>query len=76
VGSEVGGIRFIISDGVDGYLVPPAKPRKWAEKLRFILDNRGKFDSLVNNGREMVGRRFSWESIVLDMHESISRTLL
>ncbi len=76
VGSELGGIRFIISDGVDGYLVPPDKPRKWAEKLTFISENKDKLDSLVKNGREMVGRRFNWDNIVLDMHEAISRTLV
>jgi len=75
VGSELGGIRFIISDGIDGYLVPAAEPRKWAEKLKFISDNKGDLNSLLENGREMVSRRFDWENIVLDMHKSISRTL-
>jgi glycosyltransferase involved in cell wall biosynthesis len=75
VGSELGGIRFIISDGIDGYLVPPDKPRKWAEKLFFISENKGNFGSLVNNGREMVRRRFDWENIVLGMHEAISKTI-
>jgi glycosyltransferase involved in cell wall biosynthesis len=76
VGSEVGGIRFIITDGVDGYLVPPEKPQKWAEKLRFVSENRNQLDGLVRNGQEMVDRRFGWESIVHGMHEAISRTLV
>ena len=75
VGSELGGIRFIISDGIDGYLVPPAKPLKWAEKLIFISENREELNSLVKNGRDMVGKRFDWKNIVLDMHEAISRTI-
>jgi glycosyltransferase involved in cell wall biosynthesis len=75
VGSEVGGIPFIISDGVDGYLVPPNDPQKWAKKLRLISEDKGRLDGLVKNGREMVERRFSWENIVRGMHEAISKTL-
>ena len=76
VGSDVGGIRFIISDGVDGYLVPPAKPRELAEKLRLISEHKSEQSALSKNAREMVGRRFCWENIVLGMHEAISRVSL
>ena len=75
VGSEVGGIRFIISDGVDGYLVPPEMPLKWAEKLLYISENKGSLGSLSKEGQDMVSRRFDWEKIVLEMHDAISRAI-
>jgi glycosyltransferase involved in cell wall biosynthesis len=76
LGSEVGGIRFIISDAVDGYLVPPAKPEKWAAKLKFVSENRSGRDVLVESAREMVGRRFCWEKIARDIHEAVSRVVV
>jgi glycosyltransferase involved in cell wall biosynthesis len=75
VGSDVGGIRFIISDGETGYLVSAAKPKRWAEKLKFIAENKDTLKSIAENGRKMVERRFDWKNIMRHMHESIARIL-
>jgi glycosyltransferase involved in cell wall biosynthesis len=71
LGSDVGGISFILTDGVDGYLVPPARPDKLAEKIRFVSENKAKVEMIRTNALEMVQRRFKWDEIVLRMHEAI-----
>jgi len=75
LGSEVGGIRFILTNGVDGYLVPPGDPVKLAEKFRFISENQEESALLGRRGREMALRRFKWTEIVTDMRQAIEMTL-
>lgn len=75
VGSDVGGIRFIISDGKTGYLVPADQPKQWAEKLKSILENKEELESIAQNGRKMVEMRFNWKDIVFRMDKAIARTV-
>ena len=75
LGSDVGGISFILTDGVDGYLVPPARPDKIAERIRFAWENRAKVEMIRTNALEMVQRRFRWNEIVLRMREAIDEAL-
>jgi glycosyltransferase involved in cell wall biosynthesis len=75
LGSDVGGIPFILTDGVDGYLVPPGRPDKMAEKIRYASANRDKAELIQRNALEMVRRRFNWDDIVQRMHGAIRETL-
>ena len=50
VGSAVGGIPFVVRDGVDGLLVPPGDPAALAEALAAVLDRP------AARGRPGIGR--------------------
>ena len=76
LGSDVGGISFILTDGVDGYLVPPARSDKIAEKIRSAWENKAKVEMIRTNALEMVQRRFRWNEIVLRMREAIDEAVL
>lgn len=77
VGSEVGGIPEIITEGETGYLIPlesisrtdfnPKYPDKFqkdfASKINILLDNEDLANAMGKAGRASVLEKFSWESI-------------
>ncbi len=56
IGADSGGIREIITDGVDGLLFRHGDSRELAEKIRIMRDDKTKRDLFVSNGREKVKR--------------------
>jgi glycosyltransferase involved in cell wall biosynthesis len=67
VGTLVGGVADVISDGQTGYLVPPRDPHAVAERVLFLLGNREKGLAMGNRGRDFVRHRFSAERLILDI---------
>jgi glycosyltransferase involved in cell wall biosynthesis len=60
VGSAVGGIPFVVRDGVDGLLVPPGDPVALAEALASVLSDPRRADALGAAGREAALTRWDW----------------
>lgn len=77
VGSAVGGIPEIITEGETGYLIPlesvsrtdfnPKNPdefqRNFATKINLLLENETLATTMGQAGRKRVLEKFSWESI-------------
>ena len=62
ISTNVGGIPNIISDGINGILIPSNNVEKMAEKIYFLLNNKNSFASLAKNGNLSI-RNFGWENI-------------
>jgi glycosyltransferase involved in cell wall biosynthesis len=60
IGSDVGGIPYVITHGVTGLLVPPGDAPALAAACRRILGDRGLADRLAEAGRRQVIERFAW----------------
>lgn len=60
VGSDVGGIPFVIRDGVDGLLVPPGDPVALAETLSKVLNDPRRAAELGAAGREAAVSQWDW----------------
>lgn len=60
VGSDVGGIPFVVRDGVDGLLVPPGDPLALAGALARVLGDSGLAVHLGTAGRAAAVSRWSW----------------
>lgn len=60
IGSNVGGIKHVISDGSDGLLVPPSDAKALAAAMAVILNNPAYGRELGRNGRYKVARIMSW----------------
>jgi glycosyltransferase involved in cell wall biosynthesis len=60
VGSAVGGIPFVIRDGVDGLLVPPGDATALAAALADVLTDRDRAAALGKAGREAALSRWDW----------------
>jgi L-malate glycosyltransferase len=63
IGSNVGGIPDIITDGENGFLVPEQRPDILAEKIVQILNDGGLQEKFRRNGLTQIHELFSWERI-------------
>ncbi|MEK6320322.1 MAG: glycosyltransferase [Acidobacteriota bacterium] len=64
VATRVGGIPEIISDGVDGILVPPADSSALADAIMELLSDGERRQRMSGAGREKVLAKFGFEDMV------------
>jgi starch synthase len=63
VGSRVGGIPEVVSDGETGLLVPPDDPGGLADALNSLLEDPGRAAAMGRLGRERAIAHFGWPAI-------------
>lgn len=63
IASNVGGIPEIISQGINGILVCPGKPKEIANAVTYLLKNPEFAKYLGKNGRRIVVEKFSFEVV-------------
>ena len=66
---RVGEIEQMITDGVNGLLVPPAQPQKLAEGILKLLNNRLLADKLGNRAKKVAEEQFSFEAVARQFEE-------
>ncbi len=69
VASDIAGYRDVVSDGVDGTLVPPADPQALAETLRDLYYEPERRRELAQAAASKA-QRFAWERVALEVLES------
>jgi glycosyltransferase involved in cell wall biosynthesis len=75
IGSNIGGIPDIITDGENGFLVPERNPVILAEKIILLLSDISIAEQFRQRGHETVRIRFSWEKISRQFSEIYVRVL-
>jgi alpha-maltose-1-phosphate synthase len=63
VGSAVGGIPEVVSDGETGLLVPPGDPEALAVALNALVDDPGRAAAMGRAGRERAVAEFGWQAV-------------
>ncbi len=63
VATKIGGIPEIVTDGVDGILIPPADSEAIAETVADLINHPEKLKSLANTGQQKVIERFEFEDM-------------
>ena len=66
IASEVGGLAFVVKDGVNGFHVPSRDPEALAERIFTLLTNQNCRDNLGQQAREYA-QQFAWPLIVKRM---------
>ena len=66
IGADSGGIREIITDGVNGFLFKPGDSEDLALKIRMIIENKEMREGFVGRGKEKVRALFTVEKTVLE----------
>ena len=74
VASQVGGLAFLVQDGVTGFTVPVDEPQALAERLTILLENP---DLRQKMGRQAAdfARDYSWEHIARRIVHLYEKTL-
>jgi glycosyltransferase involved in cell wall biosynthesis len=63
VGSRVGGIPEMLTDGVEGLLAEPSKPGTFLAAIRQLLENPELAIAMGRKGREKARRIYSWTQL-------------
>jgi phosphatidyl-myo-inositol alpha-mannosyltransferase len=69
VASDIAGYRDVVTDGVDGVLVPPADAQALAESLRDLYYEPERRRALAQTAAS-TAKRFAWEHVALEVLES------
>ena len=72
VSTNVGGIPYLLEDGVDALLVPPNDPEAMAAAVKRIITEPGLAEKLSGNARKEV-EQFDWSIILPQWENLISR---
>jgi len=62
VASQVGGLAFLVQDGVTGYTVPVEDPQALADRLFTLLNDEGLRQKMGQRAVE-VARKYAWQNI-------------
>lgn len=71
ISTDVGGLAFLIEDGIDGILTPKEDVILFYEKLIDLLKNQNFAESLSTNGRSK-SQQFDWSRVKILWHEVLS----
>jgi len=64
VATNVGGVPELVQNNENGIIVPPNDPKKLAEAVNTILENKGLAQRLENNSYEFVINNMTWEVVL------------
>jgi glycosyltransferase involved in cell wall biosynthesis len=75
IASDLPGVRTVVDDGQDGFLVKPGDTESLVEKVLFLRQNTEKSRLMGKCGREKMVESYSWVKIIEKL-EGIYNTLL
>ncbi|MEO0161838.1 MAG: glycosyltransferase family 4 protein [candidate division WOR-3 bacterium] len=77
IGTAVGGIKEIIIDGENGFLIPPGDHQKLAEKIELFITNARLKEEMGLTARKIALERFSldtWVKNILSLYARVLNT--
>jgi len=75
VASNVGGLPYLVENGVTGLLVPPSDPEALASAINELLESAGRRELMGRAAREKVLRELTWDHIARRTVEFYARVL-
>lgn len=73
IASDIAAVREQIIDGVTGIIVPPQNPKAIAQAVLFLADNPELASSLRKKGPTHVRESFTWQRMVAEEIECLSK---
>jgi len=73
--TDVRGNRDLITNGKNGLLIPPKDPRKIAETILKLLNDKKLMEQLGNNARKTIIKNYTWNAVsnkFLKFYESLA----
>jgi glycosyltransferase involved in cell wall biosynthesis len=75
IGANVGGIKFTVSHGQTGYLVPARSPLILAKRIAHLYRNPDLLRNMRRAAIRRVNERFTWHSVVTSLREIYDNVL-
>lgn len=69
IATNVGGISEVVTDGVNGKLVPPKDPEALYSAMNGLLDDREMLEKMGNNGKRVCNESFNSKAMVGKIEE-------
>jgi len=73
--TDVGSIPEVVENGRTGYIVPPEDPKKLAEAIIDLLEDKEKRKKMGENGYKKTEEELSWDSIAVKTIEVYKKAL-
>lgn len=73
--TDVGGAREAVTEGADGFVVPPGDDAALAERVALLLKDPGRARAMGEHGRRAVEERFSCEAQLAGVEELYGQLL-
>jgi glycosyltransferase involved in cell wall biosynthesis len=64
VASEIGSVREVVREGVNGFLVEPGNTARIVEKLRSLLSDKADWENLRKNARATIEEKFDFKNYI------------
>ncbi|MCX6340363.1 MAG: glycosyltransferase family 4 protein [Candidatus Aureabacteria bacterium] len=77
IASDLEGIRDAVTDGENGFLIPPGNPRRFAAAIEMLLTNERKRQEAGERARKFTAEHYSWDKVAknyLVKLENITKT--
>jgi glycosyltransferase involved in cell wall biosynthesis len=71
IGTNSGGTKEILQDGITGYLVSPEDPSEMAERIIKLYDNPELAKRFGNNGKKIVQEKYNMERHIQSIEKNI-----
>ncbi|MCJ7425167.1 glycosyltransferase family 4 protein [Candidatus Bathyarchaeota archaeon] len=75
IGSDIPGIRDVITHGQNGILVPPRSPEAFANAILELLEDGDKRRRLGQKARELMVKEYSWDAVTREVEMVYSEML-
>jgi len=75
VAYDIRGVRDLVEDGVNGFLVPFGDTEALAEKIVYLMDNPNIGKEMGKKGREKIEKEFSLEVVLSQLERLYTEVL-
>ena len=67
VAYNITGVRDLVEDGVNGFLVPFGDIEAFSDKIIYLMDNPEVAKEMAKRGREKIVKEFSLDTVLKEM---------
>ncbi len=67
IGSQVGGLPYLIKNRKTGLLFPPGNSSSLAKRIITLLNDGKLQEKIIANSEEMIREKYGWKTIAIDM---------
>jgi glycosyltransferase involved in cell wall biosynthesis len=72
IASDVGGLRDVVEDGVNGLLVPPNDPTALKRAVQRLIDDQGLWQRLQRGATETACNQLNWSAIADHVYDNLA----